>query len=69
MGPAGLSGLSASEREGVNLPARGEWIFRGAYVVSMDDALGDLPRADVHMRVMNTLVLEADGQTALATSS
>jgi cytosine/adenosine deaminase-related metal-dependent hydrolase len=42
-----------AEREGEagsSLPARGEWLFRDAYVVSLDDDLGDLPRADVHVR-------------------
>jgi cytosine/adenosine deaminase-related metal-dependent hydrolase len=32
------------------LPARGEFVVRGAYVLSMDDKVGDLPSGDVHVR-------------------
>lgn len=32
------------------LPARGEFVVRGAHVLSMDDAIGDLPSGDVHVR-------------------
>jgi len=32
------------------LPARGEFVVRGAHVLSMDDAIGDLPGGDVHVR-------------------
>src|SRR5215218_7725250 len=32
------------------LPARGEFVVRNAYVLTMDPALGDLPRGDVHVR-------------------
>ncbi|MGC1693858.1 MAG: amidohydrolase family protein [Pseudolabrys sp.] len=32
------------------LPARGEFVVRGAHVLSMDDAVGDLPGGDVHVR-------------------
>jgi cytosine/adenosine deaminase-related metal-dependent hydrolase len=31
-------------------PPRGEFVVRGAYVLSMDAAVGDLPRGDVHVR-------------------
>jgi cytosine/adenosine deaminase-related metal-dependent hydrolase len=31
-------------------PARAEILVRGAYVITMDDALGDLPNGDVHVR-------------------
>jgi 5-methylthioadenosine/S-adenosylhomocysteine deaminase len=33
-----------------SLPARGEFVVRGAHVLSMDDAVGDLPSGDVHVR-------------------
>src|SRR4051812_32631232 len=33
-----------------SLPARGEFIVRGAHVLTMDAALGDLPSGDVHVR-------------------
>jgi 5-methylthioadenosine/S-adenosylhomocysteine deaminase len=32
------------------LPARGEFVVRGAHILSMDDAIGDLPSGDVHVR-------------------
>ena len=32
------------------MPARGEFVVRGAHVLSMDDAVGDLPGGDVHVR-------------------
>ena len=32
------------------LPRRGEFVIRGAYVLSMDDEIGDLDDADVHVR-------------------
>lgn len=32
------------------LPPRGEFVVRGAHVLSMDDAIGDLPSGDVHVR-------------------
>jgi 5-methylthioadenosine/S-adenosylhomocysteine deaminase len=31
-------------------PARGEFVIRGAHVLSMDSAVGDLPVGDVHVR-------------------
>jgi len=33
-----------------SLPARGEFVVRGAHVLSMDDKIGDLPSGDVHVR-------------------
>jgi cytosine/adenosine deaminase-related metal-dependent hydrolase len=33
-----------------NLPARGEFVVRGATVLTMDPAIGDLPTGDVHVR-------------------
>jgi cytosine/adenosine deaminase-related metal-dependent hydrolase len=33
-----------------SLPARGEFVVRGAYVLSMDDRIGDFPTGDVHVR-------------------
>jgi cytosine/adenosine deaminase-related metal-dependent hydrolase len=32
------------------LPSRGEFVVRGATVLSMDDSVGDLPAGDVHVR-------------------
>ena len=42
--------LSAADRRTGKLPARGEFIVRNAYVVTMDPQLGDMPDGDVHVR-------------------
>jgi 5-methylthioadenosine/S-adenosylhomocysteine deaminase len=33
-----------------HLPVRGEYLIRGAYVITMDDKLGDLSAGDIHVR-------------------
>lgn len=33
-----------------SMPARGEFVVRGAYVISMDEKVGDFPTGDVHVR-------------------
>ena len=59
LGAAGLlprrvlaqAGAAAPEtRPAATLPARGEFVVRGAHILSMDDAIGDLPSGDVHVR-------------------
>jgi cytosine/adenosine deaminase-related metal-dependent hydrolase len=35
---------------GADLPSRGEFVIRNAHVLTMDQALGDLERADIHVR-------------------
>jgi cytosine/adenosine deaminase-related metal-dependent hydrolase len=35
---------------GATLPARGEFVIRGAQVLTMDDSLGDMANGDVHVR-------------------
>src|SRR5438105_7584198 len=34
----------------IGLPPRGEFVFRNAYVMTMDAALGDIPGGSVHVR-------------------
>jgi cytosine/adenosine deaminase-related metal-dependent hydrolase len=34
----------------VSLPTRGDYVVRGAHVLSMDESLGDFPTGDVHVR-------------------
>ena len=47
----GLDVAGAVESRGTfKLPARGELVIRGGYVMTMDPTLGDLPRADVHVK-------------------
>jgi len=43
------SALAQSGSTG-SLPARGEFVVRGAHVLSMDEKIGDLPSGDVHVR-------------------
>ena len=44
--PAGQRSTRAARR----LPARTEFVVRGAYVLTMDDGLGDITNGDVHVR-------------------
>jgi cytosine/adenosine deaminase-related metal-dependent hydrolase len=44
------SSLSAAQRSSGKLPARGEFVVRNAYIVTMDPTLGDIPNGDVHVR-------------------
>ena len=43
-------GASPATAPAVSLPARGEFVVRGAHILSMDDKVGDLPVGDVHVR-------------------
>jgi len=45
-----VEALRDADRSAGPLPARGDFVIRGAYVATMDPALGDLPRADVLVR-------------------
>src|SRR5690242_3299142 len=46
----GGAASASGTRTGTSLPARGEFVVRGAHVLSMDDRIGDLPSGDVHVR-------------------
>ncbi|HVZ50717.1 MAG TPA: amidohydrolase family protein [Pseudolabrys sp.] len=48
--PSRTSAQSASSGSGGTLPAQGEFVIRGAYVLSMDDGIGDFPSGDVHVK-------------------
>ena len=54
LGAASLAGCTsyrqAEDRRPGQLPARGEFVIRNASVLTMDPALGDLPRGDIHVR-------------------
>ncbi len=52
LGAAGLLTRRAHAQAGspTALPARGEFVVRGAHVLTMDPALGELPSGDVHVR-------------------
>jgi len=47
----------------VSLPRRGEFVIRGAHILSMDDQIGDLPNADVYVRA-GTIVAVATNVSA-----
>src|SRR6266436_5171917 len=48
---AGPSAMKAQQRGPVGpLPARGEFVIRGAYVMTMDPALGDIAGDDIHVK-------------------
>ncbi len=50
---AALRPLPAAAQAGggyARLPGRGEFVIRNAYVLTMDDKLGDLPGSDIHVR-------------------
>src|SRR5579883_1581745 len=56
---AARSRLSAARPAG-QLPPRGEFVIRNAYVLTMDPALGDLERGDVHVRDGAIVAVGAD---------
>jgi cytosine/adenosine deaminase-related metal-dependent hydrolase len=62
--------LRDSDRTTGRLPARGDIVVRGAYVVTMDPALGDKPGADVHIRNGEIIAIgnniAADGAEVIA---
>lgn len=49
-GRAFAQAAAPAARPAASLPARGEFVVRGAHVLSMDDSVGDLPSGDVHVR-------------------
>ncbi|MFN7752576.1 MAG: amidohydrolase family protein [Pseudomonadota bacterium] len=54
LGALAIGGCAAIPDPGANLPgagpARGEWLLRGGYVMTMERSVGDLAGADVHVR-------------------
>ncbi len=49
LGAAGLAGCAGKPSPG-KLPARGEFVIRNTYVMTMDPALGDIRGGDVHVK-------------------
>ena len=47
---AALAQTPAAAPTPAGLPARGEFVARNAIILSMDPAIGDLPRGDIHVR-------------------
>lgn len=48
--PSRAEAQTVADRPAAALPARGDFVVRGAHVLTMDPNLGDLPRGDVHVR-------------------
>ena len=48
-GRASAQAKAPSAGAGAALPPRGEFVVRGAYVLSMDDRVGDFASGDVHV--------------------
>jgi 5-methylthioadenosine/S-adenosylhomocysteine deaminase len=46
-----------ANRPATGLPARGEFLIRDAYVLTMDPALGDIPGGDVHVKNGNIVAV------------
>jgi cytosine/adenosine deaminase-related metal-dependent hydrolase len=44
------TGTANRNTQGQALPARGEFVIRGAHVLTLDTAIGDFARGDVHVR-------------------
>src|SRR5262249_60005562 len=61
----GAATLTARAAPAADLPRRGEFVVRNAIVLTMDPALGDLARGDVHVRNGEIVAVGAD----LATSA
>lgn len=49
-----------ADRPPAQLPRRDEFVVRGAYVLTMDPALGELPRGDIHVRDGAIVAVGAD---------
>ena len=50
LAPATLRAQAIAGRAAKALPARGEFVIRGATILSMDSGVGDFVRGDVHVR-------------------
>src|SRR4051794_32322593 len=65
---AGAAAL-ASRASAADLPARGNYVVRHAHVLTMDDAWGDFPSGDIHIRngeiVMIATELTASGAQSI----
>ena len=61
-----LAGSACAQTEGEKskadggLPARGEYLIQGAYVLSMDSEIGHLDNGDVHVRDGKIIAVAAD---------
>ena len=54
-------------RAAKTLPARGEFVIRGATILTMDSAIGDFARGDVHVRDGTIVAVAAESSLPGAT--
>src|SRR4051794_1488510 len=54
-----LADAGAQAQAAARLPARGEYLIRGAHILTMDPALGDLTAGDIHIRDGAIIVVAA----------
>src|SRR5436189_890069 len=60
----GAAALTARGGSAADLPQRGEFVVRNAHVLTMDAALGDVARGDVHVRNGAIVAVGPDLQTS-----
>src|SRR5512147_1892406 len=68
LAPGRLFAQTGAGRSAKALPARGEFVIRGATILTMDAGIGDFARGDVHVRD-GAIVAVAAEITAPAASS
>src|SRR5678816_3194243 len=52
--------VTAADRTAAKLPDRGEFVVRGAQILTMDPALGDLAGGDLHVRAGEIVAVGKD---------
>ncbi|MCC7487241.1 MAG: amidohydrolase family protein [Burkholderiales bacterium] len=62
LAPGSLFGQPGAGASGKSLPGRGEFVVRGATVLTMDSAIGDFARGDVH--VSNGVIVAVGAELA-----
>ena len=70
LGKSAKAEVSNRLKVGKTLPPRGNYLIKNAYILSMDEAIGDLPNGDIHLREGRIIAvgegLKADGAEIVA---
>ncbi len=56
--------VAAPDRSPAKLPGRGEFVVRGAHILTMDPALGDIAGGDIHVRAGEIVAVGKDIRTS-----
>ena len=56
--------VAAADRTAAKLPNRGEFVVRGAQILTMDPALGDIAGGDIHVRAGEIVAVGKDLRTS-----